>query len=344
MSTIVLTGGGTAGHIIPNIALLPLLKKEFANIHYIGGEGMEKTLITLENIPFHSTSVIKFDRSNIFNNLKIPFVLAKGISQAKLLLRQINPDVVFCKGGYVSLPTCYAAKSLNIPIVVHESDFSMGMANNLVSKFAKKTLTSFSETPNGIFVGNPVRNEILTGDKHLALEYFNVDLTKKTILIFGGSQGSDVINTTIYRGLALLTKKYNIIHISGKKGDFTVQGKNYFQLSYSSDIYNLFDLCDAVVCRGGSNTLSEIACLGKRCIVVPLPKGNSRGDQLDNALSYKKRGFVEILNQEDLYAESLLHFLDKLWDKPAPNKLDVTQINKNIVTEILSVITKSDEK
>lgn len=344
MSTIVLTGGGTAGHIIPNIALIPLLKKHFTNIHYIGGEGMEKTLISLENIPFHSTAVIKFDRSNILNNVKIPFVLAKGISQAKTLLKQINPDVVFCKGGYVSLPTCYAAKALKIPIIVHESDYSMGMANKFVSSFAKKTLTSFAETPNGIFVGNPVRDEILKGDKNVALTHFPVDLSKKTILIFGGSQGSDIINSTVYRGLALLTKNYNIIHISGKKGDFSVQGKNYFQLSYSSDIFNLFALCDAVVCRGGSNTLSEIACLGKRCIVVPLPKGASRGDQLDNAISYQKRGYVEILLQENFYAESLVHFIDKLWEKPAPKKLDVTQINKNIVSEILSVITKSGEK
>lgn len=344
MSTIVLTGGGSAGHIIPNIALLPLLKQHFDNIHYIGGEGMEKTLIPLENIPFHTTATIKFDRSKIFNNLKIPFVLSKGIAQAKDILKSIQPDVVFCKGGYVSLPTCFAAKSLDIPIVVHESDYSLGMANKLVSRFAKKTLTSFLETENGIFVGNPVRDEILKGNKNIALEQFPVDLSQKTVLIFGGSQGSGIINTTVYRGLSLLTKNYNIIHISGKKGDFSVHGKNYFQISYSNDIHNLFDLCDAVVCRAGSNTLSEIACLGKRCIVVPLPKGASRGDQLDNALSYQKRGFVTILPQENLYAESLAYYIDNLWALSPPSKLDVAKINGDIVAHILSVITKSSEK
>lgn len=344
MSTIVLTGGGSAGHIIPNIALLPLLKEHFANIHYIGGNGMEKTLIPLENIPFHSTATVKFDRSNIFNNVKIPFVLAKGISQAKELLKSLNPDVVFSKGGYVALPTCFAAKSLNIPVVVHESDYSLGMANRLVSHFAKKTLTSFIETENGIFVGNPVRDEILKGNKNIALEQFPVDLSKKTILIFGGSQGSSIINSTVYRGLSLFTKNYNIIHISGKKGDFTVQGKNYYQISYSSDINNLFALCDAVVCRAGSNALSEIACLGKRCIVIPLPKGASRGDQLDNATSYQKKGYVTILPQENLYAESLVHYIDQLWSHTPPNKLDVRQINKDIVAHILSVIKKSSEK
>ncbi len=340
MSTIVLTGGGTAGHVIPNLALIPELKKHFSNIHYIGGDGIEKTLAEAENIPFHKTAVVKFQRGKLLENVKIPFVLIKGISQAKALLSDLNPEVIFCKGGYVSLPTAYAGKALKIPIVVHESDFSLGLANRLVSNFSKKVLTSFSETPDGIFVGNPVRQEILHGDKNEARENYLINPTKKTVLIFGGSQGSDVINNTVYRALPMLTKKYNIIHISGKKGDFNVKADNYHQLPFSHEINNLYALCDAVVCRAGANTLSEIACLGKRCIVIPLPKGASRGDQVDNAISYQKRGFVQVLLQEDFFAESLNYYLDKLWDSPPPNRLDVSEINKNIVKEILSVIEK----
>ncbi len=338
MATIILTGGGTAGHVIPNLALIPELKKHFSNIHYIGGKGIEKSLAEEENITYHSTAVVKFQRGKIFENIKIPFVLVKGISQAKNLLKSLNPDVVFCKGGYVSLPTSYAAKALKIPIVVHESDFSLGMANRLVSNFATKTLTSFVETPDGVFVGNPVRKEILNGDKQRAIQQYPINTAKKTVLIFGGSQGSDIINSTVYRALPILSKKYNIIHISGKNGDFNVKAENYYQLPYSNEINNLYALCDAVVCRGGSNALSEIACLGKRCIVVPLPKGASRGDQIDNAISYQKRGFVQVLLQEDFFAESLNYYLDKLWQNPPPSKLDVSEINHNIVKEILSVI------
>lgn len=340
MATIVLTGGGTAGHVIPNLALIPELKKHFCNIHYIGGNGIEKSLAEGENIPFHLTEVVKFQRGKIVENLKIPFVLLKGISQAKALLKSLNPDVVFCKGGYVSLPTSYAAKALKIPIVVHESDFSLGLANRLVSSFAAKTLTSFTETPDGIFVGNPVRQEILHGNKQKAMEAFPISAAKKSVLIFGGSQGSDVINSTVYRALPMLSKKYNIIHISGKKGDFSVKAENYYQIPFSYEINNLYALCDAVVCRGGSNALSEIACLGKRCIVVPLPKGASRGDQLDNAQSYQKRGFVQVLLQEDFFAESLNYYLDKIWASPPPTAMNVNDINKNIVKEIMSVIEK----
>lgn len=337
MATIVLTGGGTAGHIIPNLALLDELKKYFDNIHYIGGTGMEKELVAAENIPFHSTATVKFDRSNMLKNMQIPFMLTKGIFEAKRILSLLEPDVIFSKGGYVALPTCYAAKSLKIPIVIHESDYSMGLANKMVSGFAKKVLTSFSETPNGEYVGNPIRTGILRGDKNKVIPLLSLDLSKKTVLITGGSLGAEYINNIIYKGLDVLTKKYNIVHISGKSGDFSITHKFYNQLKYTGNIADYYALADCVVCRAGANTLCEAAALGKHCIAIPLPKGNSRGDQLDNALSFEKRGMVEILLQENLYVESLINKIDNIWNKNQP-VLNIENINKNVVKSIVEAM------
>lgn len=340
MSTIILTGGGTAGHVVPSLALLPELRNHFDKIIFIGGNGIEKELAEKANIPFYSTPVIKFDRSNFVGNIKIPFVLGKGIREAKKLLSEFKPDAVFSKGGYASLPTCFAAKSLGVPIIVHESDYTLGLANKIVSKFAASCVTSFEETEGGKFIGNPVRKEILHGNKAVALSKFPINPQKETVLVFGGSMGAEAINNVIYKGLNKITKKYNVIHISGKSGDFSRQAKDYWQLKFTDDMASLYAISDVVVSRGGANTLAELACLGKKSIIIPLPKGNSRGDQLDNATSYKKRGFIEILLQEELFVETLMEKIDAIQNKSVPI-LDVTNISKGIVCEILKAIKSS---
>lgn len=337
MATIILTGGGTAGHIIPNLALLDELRKFFDSIHYIGGDGMEKELVKKENIPFHSTANVKFDRTNILKNIQIPYMLTKGISEAKKIMSLLKPDVVFSKGGYVTLPACFAAKSLKIPVVIHESDYSMGLANKIVKPFAKKILTSFEETDGGEYIGNPIRTEILRGDKNRIIPFLDLDLNKKTILIMGGSLGSESINNVVYKGIAKLTANYNIVHISGKNGNMEIKYKNYNQLSYTDKIADYFALADCIISRAGANTLCEAAALGKHNIVIPLPKGNSRGDQMDNALSFEKRGMVEILLQEDLYVESLMHKINNIWNKKQP-VLNIENINKNIVKSIVEAM------
>lgn len=337
MPTIILTGGGTAGHIIPNLALLDELRKYFDSIHYIGGSGMEKNLVPKENIPFHMTKTVKFDRSKWGKNLQIPTALFQGISEAKKVMKIIKPDVIFSKGGYVSLPACFAAKSFKIPVVIHESDYTMGLANKITAGFAKKVLTSFPETPNGIFVGNPIRNSIFKGTKDNIKENLDLNKNKKNILIFGGSLGSEAINNTVYKGLDLFCLKYNIIHISGKTGDFNIKHKNYNQFVFVDNIQDYYNLADCVVSRAGANSLAEIAALGLKSICIPLPSGNSRGDQIDNAVSYQKRGLTEVLLQEDLYAESLLYKIDNAFNTPS-NKLDISNINKRIVDEIITAI------
>ncbi|MFA6866574.1 MAG: UDP-N-acetylglucosamine--N-acetylmuramyl-(pentapeptide) pyrophosphoryl-undecaprenol N-acetylglucosamine transferase [Clostridia bacterium] len=337
MSTIVLTGGGTAGHIIPNLALLDELRQYFDNIHYIGGEGMEKEMVSKENIPFHSTKNIKFDRMKWSKNLQIPIVIGQGTMEAKKLLTSINPDIIFSKGGFVSLPTCFAAKMKKIPIVIHESDYTLGLANKVVAPFAQKVLTSFPETEKGKFVGNPIRDIITKGNKENIIADLDINPNKKTILIFGGSLGSEAINNTIYKGIKELCYKYNVVHISGKSGDFQIHNKNYNQLNFVDNIQDYYNLCDCVISRAGANSLAEIASLGLHSIAIPLPSGNSRGDQLDNAKSYQNRGFSDILLQEELFVESLIYKIDNIWDKPT-KKLDCKNINKSIVDEIIDTL------
>lgn len=293
---------------------------------------MEKDLVAASGIPFRSVSVVKFDRKNPFNNLKIPAILIKGTTEAEEIFGFVKPDVVFAKGGYASLPACFAAKKLSVPVVVHESDYSFGLANKLIKKFASTTLTSFPET-GGKCVGNPVRREILCGNKYRAKSLYPVNPNKKTVLIFGGSSGSAKINEVVYSGLDELTEKYNIIHIAGKNGDFTKERKDYFQIRYTSDIADLFALCDVAVSRGGANALSELAALNKPSVIIPLPKGTSRGDQSENATSYKKRGYFEILSQSELTLDSLIAAITKAKknDNPAPYSADAVKL---IVDEI----------
>jgi len=338
MNTVILTGGGTAGHVTPALALVPELKKRFDKIVFIGAGGIEKRLAENAGLPFFAVTCGKLDRSKILNNFKTPFLLAKGIKEATEILRDLKPSAVFSKGGFAAMPTCFAAKKLGIPVVCHESDFSLGLANRMTKKFASEVVTSFVETKGGVFLGNPVREEILKGDRTRAMKTYPIDPTKKTVLIFGGSLGAAAINNVVYKSLPILTKKYNVLHISGKSGDFSVKAKNYFQIEFTNAINDCYALCDVVVSRGGANALSEIAALGKRCIVIPLPKGASRGDQEDNAKSYAKRGFVTVLLQEDLFVESLCAKIDEAL-LTTPKKLDVSKVNKDIVDLIVNAST-----
>ncbi len=337
MKKIVLTGGGTAGHVIPALALLPELKREKISAIFIGGNGIEKDLAVSEGIEFFSTTTVKLDRSNLIKNFAIPYKLIKGVAEATDILRIQKPDMVFSKGGYASLPTCYAAKKMGIPIIVHESDYTMGLANRMVSKFATATLTSFPETAGGTYVGNPVRKGIICGNKFRALKEYPVDTKKKTILIFGGSGGAKVLNEVTYKCLDKLLQSYNVIHISGKSGDFTIRRENYHQLKFSNDMPSLYALADVVVARGGANTLSELAILNKPSVIVPLPKGTSRGDQLDNAESYKKMGYFTILFQENLNENTLFSTISDARPNQNPTAT-LTNVNEKIVEIILKNI------
>lgn len=312
MATIVLTGGGTAGHCVPHLALLPYLKNDFDKIYYIGSEhGMEKDIIEKENIPYFSVPCAKLVRKFTVSNMSIPFKVLDGIKKAGKFLDELKPDVVFSKGGYVSVPTVIASKKRGIPVIAHESDYTVGLANKLTSKYCKKVLTSFPETaemiPNGEYVGSPIRNSLLSGSKTRALSTFGFSGKKPVLLCMGGSQGSEVINRTLREALDVLCEKYDVIHICGKGNvDDKINKKGYFQAEYLNKIENAFAVASVCVSRSGSNSVFELMCLKIPCVLIPLPKGISRGDQVLNANYFEKLGEALVLNQDALTKESLI--------------------------------------
>lgn len=311
MATIILTGGGTAGHVTPHLAILPYLKNNFDKIYYIGSEsGIEKDIIKNANIPYYSVPCTKFNRSFNLNNLKIPFKLMSGVIKAGKILDKLKPDVIFSKGGYVAIPTVLAAKKRNIPIISHESDYTLGLANKITAKYCRKVLTSFKDTAltlkNGEYVGPPIRNELFATKKENAMQKFGFSNNKPIILITGGSQGAVAINKVVRDALPDLLPKYNVIHICGKNNlNEDMRQKGYFQTEYMNDIENAFTVASVCISRAGSNSVFEVLALKKPCILIPLPKGTSRGDQILNAEYFQKLGLVNVLPQQVLTPESL---------------------------------------
>ena len=316
MKKIVLTGGGTAGHVTPNIALLPKLKELNYEIYYIGSyTGMEKQLIEEQNIPYYGISSGKLRRYFDIKNFSDPFKVVKGFTQAVSLLRKLKPNVVFSKGGFVSVPVILAARFLHIPAVIHESDFTPGLANKIAIPAATKVCCNFPETlsylpkEKGILTGSPIRKELLTGNPLAALDLCNFTKEKPVILSVGGSSGSKVMNDALRTILPKLLKDYQIIHLCGKGNldDTLTDTKGYAQFEYAkSELRDMFALADIVISRAGANAIFELLALRKPNILIPLSANASRGDQILNANSFKKQGFSYVLEEENLNSETLL--------------------------------------
>lgn len=316
MKKIVLTGGGTAGHVTPNIALIPQLKKEGYEIHYIGShDGIEKKLIEELGIPYYGISSGKLRRYFDIKNFTDPFKVLKGYGDAKKLIKQIQPDVVFSKGGFVSVPVVLAAKSRKVPAIIHESDMTPGLANKLCIPSAFKVCCNFPETiknlPEGkaVLSGSPIRKELFDGNRLTGLDLCGFSINKPVILIVGGSLGSAAINKAVRDNLPFLLKQYQIIHICGKDkvdhGLDHIQG--YIQFEYvKKELSDLLDAADVIISRAGANAICELLALRKPNILIPLPAASSRGDQILNAESFKRQGFSFLLKEEDLTSETLL--------------------------------------
>ena len=311
MKTIVLTGGGTAGHVMPHIALLPELTKQFDQICYIGSfGGMEKDIICKhKQIKYYEISAHKLNRNKPLKNLALPFLFIKSVNQAKKLLKYIKPNIVFSKGGYVSLPVVFAAKSLKIPVVAHESDLSAGLANRLCKSKAQAICTTFEETANklgkkGVYTGSPIVKS-------------NFELIKKNkpiVLITGGSLGATAINKAVFDCAKELAKKFYVIHQVGKsKTNKKLKIEDYEQIEFASNMQQLIASADVVVSRGGSNTIFELAYAHKPMLIIPLPKGASRGDQVENAAYFEKLGYGKVLQQENLNGQTLLNAINELY-------------------------------
>lgn len=318
---IVMTGGGTAGHVTPNIALKDELINMGYTIEYIGTEnGIERKLIEKENIKYHSISAGKLRRYIDFENITDLFKIAKGFFQANIHLRNIKPDVVFSKGGFVSCPVVWAAKINRIPVLIHESDITPGLANKLSIPFAKKICYATPETQKyvpknkSLLTGIPVRKSVLRGSKKKGLSLCGFSNNKPIVLIIGGSLGAKSINSAIREGLDELLLDYQICHLTGEAG-FDSNYDNisgYKQFSYlNSEMADIFQMADIVISRAGATTLFELLSLKKPNILIPLPKNVSRGDQILNANYFKKEGFSEVIEEDILNNSVLIEYIKK---------------------------------
>ncbi len=319
MKTIVLTGGGTAGHCTPNFALLDLLYKHFDKIYYIGSQGgIEEKLVKEKGLPYYPIPCVKLVRNSLTKNLSLPFKFISSINATKRILKELNPSVVFSKGGYVGLPVTISASKLNIPVIVHESDLTLGLANKIASKFAKYTLTSFESTAktvkNGLYVGSPIRKELFSVSKRNALEHFNFKSDKPVLLITGGSLGAKKINETVIKILNKLLDRFYVLHLVGKGNLTNFSHKDYRQIEFC-DMKYCYNACDYAISRAGANTAFELLAFKIPTLFIPLPKGNSRGDQVDNAKYFENKGVSLTLLQENLNEDSLLQGIDELIKK-----------------------------
>ena len=324
MKKIVLTGGGTAGHVTPNIALLPKLKEAGYEIYYIGSyDGIEKKLIEEFNIPYFGISSGKLRRYFDIKNFTDPFKVLKGYSEAAKLMKKIKPDVVFSKGGFVTVPVVIAAHRKKIPTIIHESDMTPGLANKLCIPSATKICCNFPETishlPEGKanLTGSPIRAELLSGNKDEARKFCGFSDDKPVVLIIGGSLGAAAVNDAVRKILPQLLPKYNVIHLCGKgKLDESLKGTaGYVQYEYiKKELADLFALADVVISRAGANAICELLALKKPNILIPLPAAASRGDQILNANSFKKQGFSELIDEEKITDDLLLETINNVYN------------------------------
>lgn len=349
MKRIILTGGGTAGHVTPNIALIPGLKELGFDIHYIGSyNGIEKKLIEEFNIPYYGISSGKLRRYFDIKNLTDPFKVLKGYKQAYKIMKLLKPDVVFSKGGFVTVPVVLAAKKGKIPTIIHESDLTPGLANKICIPSAIKVCCNFPETlkylpkEKAVLTGSPIRKELLTGDKLKALELCGFTSNKPTILVIGGSSGSAIINETIRGVLPELLKEYQVIHLCGKdKVDPSLnQFQGYMQFEYvKKELSDLFSLADLVISRAGANAICELLALHKPNILIPLSANASRGDQILNANSFESQGFSYVMQENELSNLTLLDAIRKVYNNRVKYTSAMESSNQmNSIETILELI------
>lgn len=327
MKRIILTGGGTAGHVTPNMALIPQLQKEGWDIHYIGSyNGIEKELIQAMGIEYHAISSGKFRRyknfKNYSDNFKDLFKVVAGIHQATKLIRDLKPNIIFSKGGFVAVPVVLGAKKNKVPVIIHESDITPGLANKIAIPFAKAVCTTFPETlsyisaDKAVHTGTPIRPEIFDGNRQKGLELCGFDNNKPVIMVMGGSLGAVKINNCIRQSLDDLLKDFQVVHLCGKGhlDNDLLDKKGYKQFEYvSTQLPHIFACCDMVVSRAGSNSISEFLALRKPSLLIPLNARASRGDQILNAKSFEKQGFSIVLEEELMDKERLTENIINLY-------------------------------
>lgn len=352
MKKIILTGGGTAGHVTPNIALLPRLREAGFDITYIGSyNGIEKQLLNEQQIPYYGISSGKLRRYFDIKNFSDPLKVIKGLGQSIRLMRKLKPDIVFSKGGFVSVPVILAARLCHIPSIIHESDLTPGLANKLAIPNAAKVCCNFPETlkylpeDKAVLTGSPIRKELLSGNKEKARKLCNFTDEKPVLFVVGGSSGSKFINDTIHGLLPELLKTYQVIHMCGKGNieESLNRTAGYKQFEYiGSDLNDIFSLADIVISRAGANSICELLALHKPNILIPLSANASRGDQILNAQSFEKQGFSVVIEEEIITPDKLLNIIHETY-KNRDRYIHAMKQNNTInsVDKIVSLIEET---
>lgn len=323
MKRIILTGGGTAGHVTPNIALLPRLKELQYDIHYIGSyNGIEKELIEQFGIPYHGIATGKLRRYFSLQNFTDPFRVLKGMNEAKKLVKILKPDVIFSKGGFVSVPVVLSGKRCRVPVIIHESDMTPGLANKICIPVARKVCCNFPETlkllpaEKAVLTGSPIRSELAQGNRLSGLNMCGFSANKPVIMVIGGSQGAANVNKAVRDALPQLLTDFQIVHLCGKDkvDNLLLNTAGYRQFEYiKAELKDLFAMADLVISRAGANAICELLALKKPNILIPLPAASSRGDQLLNAKSFESQGFSIVINEDDLTTELLVDKVHELY-------------------------------
>ena len=327
MKKIVLTGGGTAGHVTPNLALLPELKKRDFDILYIGGKnGMEAELAGAAGISYRGISTGKLRRYFDLKNFTDPFRVIKGFFDAVGIIRSYRPDIVFSKGGFVAVPVTAAAWVCRVPVISHESDMTPGLANRLAAPFVKKICCNFPETAamlpknKAVLTGSPIREELLKGNRDRGLELLGFGDGKPVLMMIGGSLGAQRINKVLRADLKELLRVFDIVHICGKGNlePSLEETEGYRQFEFvSTELKDIFAAADIVISRAGANSICELLALKKPNLLIPLSAAASRGDQILNAGSFEKQGFSMVLREEEMNEDSLVEAVLKLWSDRA---------------------------
>lgn len=319
---IVLTGGGTTGHVSVNLALIPILRNDGWEIHYFGSKkGIERDLVEkLEGVKYHQISTGRLRRQFTLKNIGDFFKVIVGSFQSIFKIFIIKPDIAFSKGGFVSVPVLFGAWVNRVPSIAHESDLTPGLANKLVQPFVDTIFTTFPETSKyiksgkGKFLGPVIRQDLKNGNLENAKKLLNIKNDKPNILVMGGSLGAKFINDLIRNNLENLLKKYNIVHATGKDGvDSTINYEGYYQFEYlKEELKDILALSDIVISRAGANAIFEFLYYQIPMLLIPLPAVNSRGDQIDNAKSFFNNGFGLVIDQQKITDDEFIKKVNEL--------------------------------
>jgi UDP-N-acetylglucosamine--N-acetylmuramyl-(pentapeptide) pyrophosphoryl-undecaprenol N-acetylglucosamine transferase len=352
MRKIMFTGGGSSGHVSVNLALIPRFLEDGWAVEYIGSDnGIEKELILpLDKVRYFSIASGKLRRYLDWNNVKDPFKVVKGIYQAYWLIKKQKPNILFSKGGFVSVPVVLGAWLNKVPVIIHESDITPGLANRVSIPFAAGVCITFPETAQHLksrkthYVGAVIRDELKQGNIERGRAYCQLNANKPVLLIMGGSLGAKMINQTVRKALNQLTKVFQIVHLCGRgQVDPSFQSPYYRQYEYiNRELPDILAMTDIVISRAGANSIYEFLSLRIPMLLIPLTKAQSRGDQILNAQSFEAAGYCEVLNEEALTEQMLLTSVNRVYEgrQAYRRKMD-TALKKDALSLLFDIIKKA---